>query len=196
MPLDPNIQYVEVEVNETNIDRYNMAERFNQSREELLSRAAEARVPQEGAPDGFTLSVKIPREETAKFNVFENFRDEHVDATRVTHCGYEKRELEDGGHAFVCIIHGKVSNRDVDETSTEPCIQVDPNVKPTKEQVEERLQEVMGCRYEGKLDGIRGTVYICIIHDRESKHEVHSRSNAPCLAVDPLTPAEGDPNRP
>lgn len=196
MPLDPTIEYHEVEVNETNIDRYNMPARFNQSREDLLSRAAEARKPQEGAPDGFTLSVKIPKEETAKFNVFENFRDEHVDASRITHCGYEKRELEDGGFAYVCILHGKISNYDVENRPLAPCIQVDPDVKPTKEQVKETIQEVLGCRYESKLDGIRGTVYTCIIHDRESKHDVGTRSNSPCLAVDPLTPAEGDPHRP
>ena len=196
MPLDPNVEYQEVEVNETNIDRYNMAERFNQSREELLSRAAEARTPQEGAPDGFTLSVKIPKEEVARFNVFENFRDEHVDASRITHCGYEKRELEEGGFAWVCILHGKVSKRDVEADPTAPCIQVDPDVKPTRKQIEETMQKELGCRYEGTLDGIRGTVYKCIIHDRESKYDVHDRSHLPCLAVDPMTPAEGDPHRP
>lgn len=195
MPLDPSVEYSEVEVNETNIDRYNMTERFSMTREELLNRAAEAAKPQDDSPEGFVLSVKIPKEEVARFNVFENFRDEHVDASRITHCGYEKRELEDGGFAYVCILHGKVSNHDVEAEPTAPCIQVDPNVKPTKEQVEAKMQEVMGCRYEGTLDGVRGTIYKCIIHDRESKHEVHSRSNAPCLAIDPMTPAEGDPHR-
>jgi len=196
MPLDPTIEYHEVEVNETNIDRYNMPERFNQSREELLSRAAEARRPQDGAPDGFTLSVKIPKSETAKFNVFENFRDEHVDAGRITHCGYEKRELEDGGFAFVCVLHGKISNYDVENRPTAPCIQVDPDVKPTKEQVQAKMQEVLGCRYEQKLDGIRGTIRTCIIHDRESKYDVLLNPQSPCLAIDPMTAAEGDPGRP
>lgn len=193
MPLDPNVEYVNVEVNETNIDRYNMAERFGQTREELLSRAAEARKPQEGAPDGFVLSVKIPREEAARFNVFENFRDEHVDASRITHCGYEKRELEEGGYVYVCLIHGKTSEFNVEENPEAPCIQVDPTVKPTKEQFD-MLKG--GCRYERQHDAIEGTIYVCIIHGQQSKHDVTKGPKQPCLAVDPMTPAEGDPARP
>jgi hypothetical protein len=201
MPLDPNIEYYDIEVNETNIDRYNMEERFNQPRTELLSRAYEARKPVEGAPAGFSLSVKIPKTEVdaidkaGEFNVFENFRDEHLDAGRIRHCGYEQRELEEGGFAYVCIIHGKISNYDVENRPTAPCIQVDPDVKPTKEQIRQTMQEALGCRYERKLDGIRGTVYTCIIHDRESKHDISTTPNAACLAVDPLTPGDGDPHR-
>jgi len=193
MPLDPTVEYTNVEVNETNIDRYNMAERFGQSREELLSRAAEARQPQEDAPDGFVLSVKIPKEETARFNVFENFRDEHIDASRITHCGYEQRELEEGGFVYVCLLHGKTSNHNVEENPTAPCIQVDPDVKPTDKQLD-LLKG--GCRYERRQDPIEGTIYECIIHGRQSKHDVTKGPKQPCLAVDPLTAEEGDPHRP
>lgn len=195
MPLDPNIEYYEVELNETNIDRYGMEERFNQSRPELLSRAAEA------TQSGHVATAKIPKTEVdlidqaGGYNVFENFRDEHLDASRIKHCGYEKRELEDGGFIYVCILHGKTSNYDVENRPLAPCIQVDPDVKPTQEQVKEQMQAALGCRYEKKLDGIRGTTRVCIIHDRESKHNLFKNPQAPCLSVDPLTPEEGDPHR-
>lgn len=192
MPLDPNVEYHEVEVNETNIDRYNMAERFSQSREELLSLAAQARQPADGFPDGFVLSVKIPKAETSKFNVFENFRDEYVDAGRVTHCGYEQREVEGGGFAWVCVLHGKISAHDVEQEPTAPCIQADPQVKPTQKQID----EVLSCRYERKHDALKGTIDVCIIHNQESKHDISNYRGHPCLAVDPMTPAEGDPARP
>ena len=196
MPLDPNIEYYEVELTETNIDRYGMEARFNQSRPELLNRAAEAN------ESGHVATAKIPKfevdliDKAGGFNVFENFRDEHLDANRIKHCGYEKRELEDGGFIYVCILHGKTSNYDVENRPLAPCIQVDPDVKPSKEQIQEKMQEILGCRYEQKLDGIRGTIRVCIIHDRESKHDVLLNPSSPCLSVDPLSPADRDPHRP
>ena len=191
MPLDPNIEYYDIEVNETNIDRYDMESRFNQSRPELLSRAAEAKT------EGYTVSVKIPKSEVdaidqaGGFNIFENFRDEHFDAQRIKHCGYEKREVDDGSVIYVCIIHGKTSNYDVENRPTAPCIQVDPDVKPSKEE----LEKVLGCRYDKKLDGIRGTIFVCQFHGRESKHDVKKFPQNPCLQIDPLTPEERELTR-
>ena len=175
MPLNPD-DFYEVEVNETNIDRYNMEQRFKQSRTDLLSRAAEA------TTEGFVLSVKIPKDEVKQFNVFENFGEEVVDPRRINSCGYEKRELEEGGEVYVCLVHGKVSEYDVERRPNAPCIQVDPDAKPTKEQ----LDTVLGCRYEQKQHPLKGTIMQCIIHDQESKHDVTKIPNMPCLAIDPV----------
>jgi hypothetical protein len=175
MTLNPN-DFYEVEINETNIDRYNMAERFNQSREELLSRAAEA------TEQGFAVSAKIPRAEVDKFNVFDTFgTDEVIDPARIKHCGYEKRELEGGGEVYVCLVHGKTSEYNVEKRPHAPCIQVDPDLKPTKEQ----MDTVLGCRYETKQDPFQGTIQVCIIHDQQSKHDVTRIPNMPCLEIDP-----------
>lgn len=183
MPLDPRIEYYEVELTETNIDRYGMEARFNQSRPELLSRAAEA------AESGHVASAKIPKSEVdlidkaGGFNIFENVKDEHVDASRIKHCGYEQRELEDGTFIYVCLVHGKTSNYDVENRPLAPCIQVDPDMKPTQEQ----FDELRSCRYKTQLDGRRGTIHVCVIHNVESKHDISKFPTNPCLTVDPLT---------
>ena len=185
--------FYEVEITEANIDRYNMTVRFGETKEFLLERAEEA------SKQGYALSAKIPRDEVDAFNVFENFESEHVDPARVKACGYELREVENEDSIWVCIIHGKTSRHAVNAGSSLPCIQVDPSMKPTQEQIDTVLDELKAnqdCRYDVQQHPIKGTIRVCILHGMESKFDVERLPNLPCLLVEPVTSAEGDPHRP
>lgn len=42
-----------------------------------------------------------------------------------------------------------------------------------------------GCVYEEKWADQAGWIWVCVIHDQNSKHPVDGKSHLPCLAVDP-----------
>lgn len=179
-----------VEVNETNIDRYNLVELTGNSREFMLSKAADA------AEKGFTISCNVPDEKVAKFNVFEEFESDMVDPRRLKGCGYEARLDTEGATHMVCVLHGKTTRHDLSKDPNAPCVQVDPAMKPTDEQINEGLNNLKRtCVYNKMEDPIEGTVYLCAVHGARSKYDISRLANMPCLVIEPRTPAEGDPHR-
>src|SRR6478609_2276690 len=90
-----------VEVNEANIDRYKLVELTGNSREMMLSRAAEAK------ESGHILSVEVPDDQVLEQNVFDVYKEEHVDPRRLEEgCHYEL--ALDGGD-MICVVHGQPS---------------------------------------------------------------------------------------
>lgn len=180
-----------VEINEKNIDRYNMAELTGNTREFLLSQAADA------AASGTVLSCKVPDDQAAAFNVFEEFESEHVDPRRLRGCGYEEKEDVDGNKHLVCVLHGKTSHHDLKADPHAPCLQVDPVARPTQEQLNEGLKALTKtCVYNKLEDPVEGTVYLCAVHGQPSKYDVTRLPNMPCLLIEPRRLDEGDPHRP
>jgi hypothetical protein len=170
-----------VEVNEANIDRYQLVQLTGNSREDMLSAAADA------ATKGHVLSCNVPDDQVIEQNVFDVYEGEHVDPRRLNACGYEKREIEGGGEIWVCIIHGKSSRYDVSADSRLPCIQVDPEVKPDAAEFNKALRDLpKECSYLKVDDPSNGTTYVCGVHGQPSKHDVTRLPNLPCLAMDPL----------
>lgn len=169
-----------VEVNEANIDKYNLVELTGESREKLLSAAAEA------ALSNMVFSCNVPDETVASHNVFEVFESEHVDPRRLNGCGYEKRMDVDDNEHWVCVVHGKVSRKDVLADPHAPCMQVDTDVVPTKEEFAQGLKQLpKTCVYNKIQDPVKGTVDICAVHGKVSKHDISRLPNMPCLAIDP-----------
>lgn len=189
---------MQVELNEKNIDKYNLVELTGNSREFMLSQAADARV------NGHTISVNVPDDQVETENVFDIYESEHVDPRRLQHCGYEEIQDDQGAKYQVCLLHGKTSRHNLDEHPTAPCLVMDPNPMEVLEAMKKLTEEKpvvtprLGsiCTYEKKDDVRDGTVYICKIHGAKSKHDISRIPNLPCLAVSPMTPAEGDPHRP
>lgn len=168
-----------VEVNEQNIDLYNLIELTGNSREEMLSRAAEAR------EQGHILSCDVPDNLVIKQNVFEVYESEHVDPKRLRGCGYEKREIAEGGEIWVCVMHGKSSRYDVSADSHLPCIQVDPEVQPDPEQFKEALKNLPKTCVYNEIDHPSGKIHICAVHGEPSKFDIDRLPNMPCQAIDP-----------
>lgn len=184
---------MQVEVNEANIDAFNLVERFGNTREFLLSQAADA------ATKGMVLSVDLPDELVLEQNVFQVYEGEHVDPRRLRGCGYEEREDTDGNKYMVCVMHGKTSRHDVVMDPWAPCIQIDPDTDliPEGEELEEVLDSMSKtCVYNKREDAINGTTYICAVHGRPSKHDISRLPNLPCLSVDPKVLGENDPHNP
>lgn len=176
---------MQVEVNETNIDKFNLVELTGNAREDLLSRAAEASV------EGYVLSCEVPDDQVLEQNVFEVYESEHVDPRRLNGCGYEQRQDFDGGLHWICVTHGKTSRRDVNADPHAPCIQVDPDVRPDAEEFKKAFSEVSDtCVYNKIDDPQEGTIYICVHHGQPSKHDISRVPSQPCLVIDPLTPAD------
>lgn len=187
-----------VELNEKNIDKYNLVELTGNTREFMLSQAADARV------NGHTISVNVPDELVETENVFDVYESEVVDPARLRHCGYEEREDTEGGKHYICLLHGKTSRHNLDEHPTAPCLVMDPDpiqvLDAMKELTETKTSPPMGrlgsiCTYAKSEDPIEGTMYVCKIHGRQSKHDISRIPNQPCLAADPLTPEDKDPHR-
>lgn len=122
-----------VEVNETNIDLFQLELLTGNSREDMLNAAAEA------AREGYTLSCQIPdSSEEIKFNAFEHLDSTPAPKVEVSDqvntysdgCRYEQRRVLDGGEkTWICIIHHTNSRHEViDETSRVPCLFLDPYV--------------------------------------------------------------------
>ena len=182
-----------VEINEANIDKFNLVELSGETREFLLSQAADAAA----ADPPHVLSCNVPDDLVLEQNVFDVYQGEHVDPARLKGCGYEKREVDGGDDIWVCIVHGKSSRYDVAADSHVPCLQVDPEVKPDAEEFKEALKGMSKTCVYNKIDNPRdGTTYICAVHGKTSKYDVTRLPNMPCQAIDPMTPAEGDPHRP
>lgn len=187
-----------VEITEKNIDKYKLDELSGETREFLLSQAAQAR------ESGHTLSANVPDELVETENVFDIYDSEVVDPRRLQHCGYEDREDTEGKHYLICLLHGKTSRHDLSQNPSAPCLVVDPDPVEVFEAMREMTEKKPAfapkigsiCTYKKKDDAVDGSVYVCQIHGRQSKHDISRLPNQPCLSVDPMTPAEGDPNRP
>ena len=119
-----------IEVNEENIDRFALHELTGNTREEMLSRAAEARM------NGYTLSCEVP-DDLIHLNIFDTApKVEHDDVGRATsiadslvpndRCRYEKKWTDEVGTIDVCIIHGQNSKHDTTVEPQAPCLHVDP----------------------------------------------------------------------
>lgn len=188
---------MQVEVNETNIDLYGLVELSGNSREFLLNQAADA------SANGVVLSCNVPDDLVVEQNVFDVYESEHVDPKRLQTCGYEKAFDEDGVAYYVCVLHGKVSRHDTYANKGAPCMAVDPHpndvIQGLKQIVDTpKLESKIGsiCSYDKKDTSHDGTVYVCRIHGRPSKHDISRLPNQPCLSVDPYTPFEDDPTKP
>lgn len=188
---------MQVEVNEANIDRYNLVELTGNSREFMLSEAANA------SANGHILSVNVPDDLVLEHNVFDVYESEHVDPRRLQGCGYEERDSTDGAKYLVCVLHGKTSRHDLSVDPSAPCLLIDPDPEAMKAALDQLSEQKISqpkvgsiCTYEKKDDALDGTVYICKIHGKRSKYDVTRLPNMPCMMVDPMTPSEGDPHRP
>jgi hypothetical protein len=161
---------MQVEVNEANIDRYELVKLTGNTREFLLSQAAEA------TANGTVLSCQVPDELVLEQNVFDVYQDEHVDPRRVEGCRYD--QSMDG--VWMCVVHGEPSKYEVDSTSEKPCYKIDPLTVPA-------LDNFTGksCSYSKVTDAIQGTSYFCLIHGQSSKYDVANNPGLPCKAVDP-----------
>lgn len=184
---------MKVFVNETNIDKFNLCEITGETREFLLNEAAKA------GEKGLDLSVNLPDDLVLEHNVFEHYDGEPVDPRRLNVCNYEKKEVEGGGEVWLCMVHGKTSQYDVSADSHVPCIQAEAPVSsfPDVETIEDAFQTMdQACVYTKSDDPIKGSVYICVVHNKESKFDISRLPNMPCLAIEPAYPGEGDPHRP
>ena len=184
---------MKVYVNETNIDKFNLADVTGETREVLLNEAQRAK------EKGLDLSVNLPDELVLEHNVFDHYDGEPVDPRRLNICTYEKREVEGGGEVWICMAHGKASAFDVSADSHVPCIQVQPTaeVMPDVDTIEEAFQTMdQPCQYTKSDDPVNGTVYVCAVHGKPSKFDIGRLPNMPCLALEPTYPGEGDPSRP
>ena len=110
---------MDVEVNEENIDLFALVEFTGNSREVMLSRAAEAR------QNGYILSVKIPDDEL-HHNVFESYLSQTIDSQSNVGCRYEMLWAIDGSQTWMCIVHGQKSKHDAEVAPNAPCLQIDP----------------------------------------------------------------------
>lgn len=185
-----------VEITEKNIDKYNLVELTGNSRESMLSAAADARV------NGHTLSCNVPDELVETENVFDIYESEHVDPRRLQNCGYEERETTDGEKLMVCLLHGKTSRHDLNVNPNAPCLLMDPEPQEVLDAMKALTEKPtfapkIGsiCTYQHR-DDIDGAVYVCKVHGRQSKYDVSRLPSAPCLSVEPRTSEEGDPHRP
>ncbi len=109
---------MDVEVNEENIDLFALAKLTGNTREEMLSQAADA------AEAGYILSVNIPDTEL-HHNVFENYVATVVGGQENVRCRYELKDTIIG-QIWTCIIHMHASKHNVDEASDKPCLKIDP----------------------------------------------------------------------
>lgn len=184
---------MQVELNEKNIDKYNLVELTGNSREFMLSQAADAR------KNGHNISVNVPDEVVETENVFDIYESEHVDPRRLQHCGYEEVEDTDGNTHLVCLLHGKTSRHNLSEHPTAPCLVMDPNPMEVMQAMQKLAEESSApstgrlgsiCTYAKSEDPHQGTIYVCKIHGRQSKHDISRIPNQPCLKADPRTPEE------
>lgn len=160
-----------VELNEANIDRYKLVELTGNSREMMLSKAAEAR------ENGHIISVDVPDELVLEQNVFDVYKEEHVDPRRIEGCRYE---LSMDGGELVCVVHGQPSKYDVAFHPEKPCLAVEPLTVPKRDDFSGK-----SCAYTKVTDAINGTTYFCAVHGKTSKYDVANHPGLPCLAVDP-----------
>jgi hypothetical protein len=175
-----------VEVNEKNIDKYNLVELTGNSREDMLSAAAEARI------NGHNLSCNVPDDQVETENVFDIYESEPVDPRRLQGCGYEEREDNEGNKYQVCLLHGKTSRHDLNVNPNALCLLMDPHPQEVldamktlaeKPAVAPKIGSI--CTYDKKDSAQDGTTYVCKIHGRPSKHDISRLPNQPCLSVDP-----------
>lgn len=161
---------MQVEVNEANIDLYELVKLTGNTREFLLSQAADAKA------NGTVLSCNVPDDQVLEQNVFDVYKEEHVDPRRIEGCKYE--ESMDG--LWVCVVHGRLSKYQVDDQSDKPCLEVEP-----KTESEGGSALTQPCNYSKVTDAIHGTTYFCLVHSRDSKYDIAQNPNMPCKAVDP-----------
>lgn len=113
----------QVEVNEENIDRFALVELTGNTREEMLSMAADAAVK------GYVFSVKVP-DELLHMNIFDAAVEVETPVTDgLVHndrCRYEKRikktKYREDEAVYFCIIHNQETNGDPDEDPQTPCL--------------------------------------------------------------------------
>ncbi len=109
---------MDVEVNEENIELFSLVKMTGNSREDMLSWAADARA------NGLIVSVKIPDNELHQ-NVFDNYLSHIVEELPNSKCRYEEEwTLE--GEIMMCVIHGETSKHDAHTDADAPCLRVDP----------------------------------------------------------------------
>lgn len=166
---------MQVEVNETNIDKFGLVQMTGNTREFMLSQAAEAN------SNGHILSVEVPDEIVLEQNVFDVYESEAVDPKRLDgHCHYELVLNDRQAEVWVCLVHGQESKYEHEEGGTRPCLEVDPWSVPKRDDFTGK-----SCAYSTVQDPINGTTYFCLVHGSRSKYDVANNPGAPCLAVDP-----------
>lgn len=126
----------------SNIIEYSLDTITGNTREDLLLRAAEMR------DNGYDMFVNLPdvmggeREAPTERNVFEHFNDELPEPEGAVHsqtalnltnhpwpvvpCSYAYRQIDNGEHKWVCLIHDVPSKHNIVEGSNEPCLVIDP----------------------------------------------------------------------
>lgn len=166
---------MQVEVNETNIDKFGLAQLTDNSREVLLSRAAEA------AAEGYVLSVNVPDDHLIELNIFDVVEGQPVEnPENLGKCRYANQwnnNLKES--VMTCIVHGRTSKYTVVNGDSElPCLEVEPLTIPKFDQ-----EAGSTCIYN-TLAGSHEL--ICVIHGEGSKYDVRHQPGMPCKAVDPV----------
>lgn len=120
-----------VELNEVNIDLYNLVELTGNSKKAMLEKAREA------AETGHILSVNVPDEMIIEQNIFEQFPaeviDEVITVEQVPHeeeqypCIFTTIVDPHQGSIEICVLHGQPSSRPVTPGSNVPCQALLPN---------------------------------------------------------------------
>ncbi len=148
---------MQVEVNEVNIDRYQLVALTGSTREEMLNRAAEA------AESGYVLSCEVPDDQVIEHNVFDTYQDEYVDSRRLVSCMYETvLSSETNDEYYVCIQHGFVPS--VPDNPKTPCL-------------------AMVSSIGGPPPCFYGEDGLCVIHQAPSRFDTSRFPNALCNAA-------------
>lgn len=120
-----------VEVNETNIDLFALPELTGNTREELLSRAAEA------AEAGYVLTVALP-DSLLRQNVFEVAQSTPVPQEDQglflgIPCSYTLTKGRTGLPVWLCTVHNTTSKHDVALRPSAPCLAVETDTETVTE---------------------------------------------------------------
>lgn len=166
---------MQVEVNETNIDKFGLVALTENSRETLLSRAAEA------TEQGYVLSVNVPDDHLIELNIFDVVEGQPVEnPENLGQCRYANRWNNQAGESvMVCIVHDQPSKYTVVSGDSElPCLAVEPHTIPKFDQ-----EAGNPCIYT-TMSGSHELV--CVVHGEPSKYDVRHQPGMPCKAVDPV----------
>lgn len=166
---------MQVEVNETNIDKFGLVALTENSREELLSHAAEA------STHGFALTVEVPDDHLIELNIFDVVEGQPVEnPENLGKCRYANRwNNKVGESVMVCIVHDQPSKYTVvSGDSTLPCLAVEPHSIPKFDK-----EAGSSCIYTN-VAGSREL--ICVIHGEGSKYDVRHHPGMPCKKIDPV----------
>lgn len=108
-----------VEVNEANIERFNLVSQTGNSREQMLAMAAQAE------SNGQVLSVEVPDADALQHNVFDVYESEHIDPRRMdvpeSDCSYTQIQDPTDGVFYICDIHSAESLYNVELFPSAPC---------------------------------------------------------------------------